>query len=809
MLASLLLLPLEQMFRRYQFCVTVFLLLISVCAISGQRSVEDLIHEISLRLDSVEFGEMDRVSQDDLREIKNIVRLRSAFLRAQAKEEGIYLSELSTKSLYEGLATFYEYFQTHGQADLATQVALLQCKLLTVRGLISTSLDQWFEHTTAFQDAEMKKFFSDPKNYERLTQEGELNYVSYFQLLRAMASKVEAGNQTLEHVFYRQALKQHTDYQTHPEIWHELIRATDLQNGEYTNGLRELIRKGYFGKKESFRYFLQDSAPSHMVRSMVHFYFMRAFAEAYMSLYHADQDRMEYYFKGLLTDPMMHASFITFSIAAERARKAFKGSSAFRRLGTKHPLVARSLIDAGPLFVGIIVSDTIFQMVEHPRFSELFWLTKNGEVIQAFQLFFELADEVWLRKSFFARAVASTAIFSGYNLGIYSILHYGGKRSVTLSPVSSFIVFTSAFIVHDLLMEELQPTFAEWDWQDRLQTAQKIAQDSMRQKNLGDLPGKVRAALRELGVSEEIEAKHIVYAIFQRSFLAFLEDAIHLTPLDKIKLKKLEKYLYPVSLLNLGRKFKEKDALIEKEDLESAMQRFPKTTKLLESVYEVASSFEFLGQVYEGYREFLFMDVYKNIFSLEKEYQAERKPMIQSYQSMIQIAQDNGQFERASDLAMKMIEADQNLKEEVFSRKDLETKTKVQSLEDPHTHEFQFELFRLARSVLYDKEAPQMLEISNSWMSLFVDQMRVYQNLFKGDANHLFGQTITDHMISVFILAHLKSFQVLRTKQEGVNGWIQKELSSHEQERLLYLLRALDPEQKSAKLRQLFQLSKQ
>ena len=590
--------------------VLLFVVIVPLFAFSKTEiSPLELLNTIEMHLDQMNLEDIHSLTDSELILLKNIVRLKEPFLKALAQEEGIVLKRVRTPSLYEGVMSFYEYCEKHGQKELAQKLALAASKLLTVRGMMTYTLKTLQENQRLFSRLKV--------DVNPILRDGDINYGSYFNLLQKMADLYNPKVQSFENDFYKKAREQYQDYATHRELWLELIRATDTVNGEYSKGLKELIRRGEFGKKEALKYFLTESEPALMTRSMVQFYFMRAFAEAYLSLYHGEEGRLKIYFKHLLSDPMMHLNFITFSIAADRTRHLFNRSSAFYKFGMKHPLLAQSILDARPLFIGIFVSDVIFQMVEHPRFLEIWWLMKEGEIKEAGNLFFDLANEVWFRRTFLAKALFSTAVFSGYNLTLHSLLRYGGKKA-SFSPTSSFIVFTSALIAHDLLLEKINPTFQEWDWQDRLKMAHALVQERLMI---------FKENLKELNSSLNIED--------------ILSDP---------QIQPLVEGVYRVELLSLARAFQEK----EKEEirLQTLKEQYPKTTLLLHKLFHLFVSFELLDQVYSGYREFLFRDIYKTMINLQKVFEKQKQELLGETLKRIEKAQQEGKLDLVFQLSM-------------------------------------------------------------------------------------------------------------------------------------------------------------
>ncbi len=781
-------------------------------------SVSQIWEEVRGSLSRMDLEDIHSFRDTDFVEVKKIVRLRKPFLEASAKQEGVRLHYIRTRSLIEGLMTFYHAAERSGHGDLTQKLGLATAKLLTVKGLIKYTLTTWREN---------RNLFSDPQIKEAIPSEKEIDYATYFNLLRKMGERYEAKSRTLENEFYRKAKEQYENYTTYQELWLELIRATDEVNGEYTRGLKELIRNGYFGKRETFEYLVMKSAPSEMVRSMVHFYFMRAFSEAYLSLYHWDERRLLSFFE-VLKNPMMHASFITFSLAADRARKAFTQSSAFYKLSLNHPLVARSVIDAGPLFTGMIVSDVIFRMIEHPRFKELWWLTQQAEITEAASLFLDLAEEVWFRRSFLGRAIASTVIFSGYNLALYSTLKYGGEvvtkmmsrytstpfyTKVSFSSASSFIAFTSAFIVHDLVMEELNPIFSEWDWQDRLKEAKKLIKERLGTFQSKDISSLAQAALQELRLDRYLSAQDFLSLLFQRKLSEVLDEEKFLTELERVKIKILEEGMYKTELLSLARSFKERDQ--EREKFSNVSQDYLSVRALFHEVFSVLVSFEFLDQVYSGYREFFFRDLYKELAKVEKLFLQQKESLLATYLAQTQKAEAEEKTDLAFRLSLQAQDALENLKRSLLALNQEEVKESLSHMKDSEPamrHIYNRTWLRLSLYPEKKEEYGHFLSSSScvsktpSWAALFSDQMKFYFDLGEADAPTTLKSIVQNHMVRALILSQLKEFQVQRAIHQGLEGWLEENLTSKENNFLILSLKELDPEFRSLEIRHLFHI---
>ncbi|MBI3016830.1 MAG: hypothetical protein HYY62_02370 [Deltaproteobacteria bacterium] len=795
-----------------------FLTLGSVEAQEKALSISQIWEEVRGSLSRMDLEDIHSFRDTDFAEVKKIVRLRKSFLEVSAKQEGVKLHYIRTRSLIEGLMTFYHAAEKSGQSDLAQKLGLATAKLLTVKGLIKYTLATWQENRNLFSDLQMK---------ESIPNEKEIDYATYFNLLRKMANRHDPKSRTLENEFYRKAKEQYENYTTYQELWLELIRATDEVNGEYTRGLKELIRRGYFGKKEALGYFVTKSVPAEMVRSMVHFYFMRAFSEAYLSLYHWDERRLLSFFE-VLKNPMMHASFITFSIAADRARKAFAQSSAFYKLSLNHPLVARSVIDAGPLFTGMIVSDVIFRMIEHPRFKELWWLTQQAEVTEAASLFLDLAEEVWFRRSFLARAVASTVIFSGYNLALYSTLKYGGEAvtkilsrytsnpfytKVSFSPASSFIAFTSAFIVHDLVMEQLNPILSEWDWQDRLKEGKELVKGRLQTFQSKDISSLAQAALQELHLDRHLNSEEFLKLLFQKKLSEYLDEEKFLTELERIKIKMLEEGVYKTELLSLARSFKERDQ--ERGKLSSVSKEYPLSQSLFQEVFSVLVSFEFLDQVYSGYREFFFRDLYQELAKAEKVFLEQKKEILKTYLAQAQAAEAQEQTDLAFRISLQAQDALLGLKKSLLAFNDEDVRAKISKMRDSrqasrHLHNrtwVRLSLYPEKESVYQAFLNTEEEDLSPSWALLFSDQIRFYFDLSKEESSGFFKPIFQSHMVRTLILSQLKEFQVRRGIHQGLEGWIEENLTSEENNFLILSLKDLDPKFRSQEIRRLFHIS--
>lgn len=800
----------------------IFFILFLVLGIANaqekQLSVSQILEEVRASLSRMDLEDIHSFRDSDFVEVKKIVRLRKPFLEALAKQEGVKLHYIRTRSLIEGLMTFYHAAEKSGQTDLAQKLGLATAKLLTVKGLISYTLKTWQEN---------RNLFSDPHIKEAIPSEREIDYAAYFNLLQKMGGRYDPKSRTLENEFYRKAKEQYENYTTYQELWLELIRATDEMNGEYTRGLKDLIRQGYFGKREALGYLMTKSMPAAMTRSMVHFYFMRAFSEAYLSFYHWDERRL-LSFVEVLKNPMMHASFITFSLAADRARKAFTQSSAFYKLSLNHPLVARSVIDAGPLFIGMIVSDVIFQMIEHPRFKELWWLTKQAEVTEAASLFLDLAEEVWFRRSFLARAVASTVIFSGYNLALYSTLKYGGEfatkilnryisnpfyAKVSFSPASSFIAFTSAFIVHDLMMEPLNPIFHEWDWQDRLKEAKEWVKTRLQAFQSKDFSSLARAALQELHLERYLSPENFLGLLFQKRLSEYLDEEKFLTELERVKIKMLEEGVYRTELLSLARSFHERDQ--EREKLSGVFQEYPLSQSLFHEVSSVLVSLEFLDQVYSGYREFFFRELYQELGRAEKVFLQQKEELLQKYLARAQAAEAQEQTDLAFRISLQAQDALLSLKKNLLAFNGEDIRAKIAKMRDSGQASRHLHNRTWVRLSLYpEKEAEYQNflntkegALSPSWAFLFSDQIRFYFELSKEESSSSFKSIFQNHMVRTLILSQLKGLQVQRAMVQGLEGWIEENLTSEENNFLILSLKDLDPEFRSEEIRRLLHIS--
>ena len=804
-----------------------FLVLGSAQAQEKALSVSQIWEEVRASLSRMDLEDIHSFRDTDFAEVKKIVRLRKPFLEASARQEGVRLHYIRTRSLIEGLTTFYQAAEKSGQSDLTQKLGLATAKLLTVKGLVKYTLKTWQENRNLFSDSTLKEFFSDEKNLRVIEREGELNYAQYFTLLRKMADRHDPKSRTLENEFYRKAKEQYENYTTYQDLWLELIRATDEVNGEYTRGLKELIRQGYFGKKKALEYWMMKSAPSELVRSMVHFYFMRAFSEAYLSFYHWNERRLFSFFE-VLKNPMMHASFITFSLAADRARKAFAQSSAFYKLSLHHPLVARSVIDAGPLFTGIIVSDVIFSMIEHPRFKELWWLTQHAEVTEAASLFLDLAGDVWFRRSFLSRAIASTAIFSGYNLALYSTLKYGGGAvakilsrytsnpfytKVSFSPISSFIAFTSAFIVHDLIMEELSPLLHEWDWKDRLTEAKKLVKERLQTFQSQDFSSLANAALQELHLERHLNSGTFLRLLLQKRLSEYLDEEKFLTERERVKIKMLEEGVYKIELLSLARSFKERDQ--EKEKLSHVAQDTSLAQNLFHEIFSVLISFEFLDQVYGGYREIFFRELVQELAKVEKLFLQQKEGMLQTYLEQAQKAEVQEKTDLAFRISLQAQDALENLKNNLLALNEEKVQQSLAHLKDSERATRHIYNQTWARLSLYPEKkesyshflgSQSLVQSTPSWAALFSDQIRFYFDLAEREESSILKPIFQNHMVQALILSQLKEFQVQRTLRQGLGGWISDTLTPEENNFLILSLKDLDPEFRSQEIRRLFHI---
>src|SRR3989338_2025855 len=141
-----------------------FLTLGSVQAQEKPLSVSQIWEEVRGSLSRMDFEDIHSFRDTDFAEVKKIVRLRKPFLEASARQEGVRLHYIRTRSLIEGLTTFYQAAEKSGQSDLTQKLGLATAKLLTVKGLVKYTLKTWQENRNLFSDSTLKEFFSDEKN---------------------------------------------------------------------------------------------------------------------------------------------------------------------------------------------------------------------------------------------------------------------------------------------------------------------------------------------------------------------------------------------------------------------------------------------------------------------------------------------------------------------------------------------------------------------------------------------------------------------------------------------------------------------
>ena len=195
-----------------------FLVLGSAQAQEKALSVSQIWEEVRASLSRMDLEDIHSFRDTDFAEVKKIVRLRKPFLEASARQEGVRLHYIRTRSLIEGLTTFYQAAEKSGQSDLTQKLGLATAKLLTVKGLVKYTLKTWQENRNLFSDSTLKEFFSDEKNLRVIEREGELNYAQYFTLLRKMADRHDPKSRTLENEFYRKAKEQYENYTTYQDL---------------------------------------------------------------------------------------------------------------------------------------------------------------------------------------------------------------------------------------------------------------------------------------------------------------------------------------------------------------------------------------------------------------------------------------------------------------------------------------------------------------------------------------------------------------------------------------------------------------
>ena len=100
--------------------VLLFVVIVPLFAFSKTEiSPLELLNTIEMHLDQMNLEDIHSLTDSELILLKNIVRLKEPFLKALAQEEGIVLKRVRTPSLYEGVMSFYEYCEKHGQKELA------------------------------------------------------------------------------------------------------------------------------------------------------------------------------------------------------------------------------------------------------------------------------------------------------------------------------------------------------------------------------------------------------------------------------------------------------------------------------------------------------------------------------------------------------------------------------------------------------------------------------------------------------------------------------------------------------------------
>ncbi|MBI4041836.1 MAG: hypothetical protein HY390_08235, partial [Deltaproteobacteria bacterium] len=786
------------------------LLLPSVDLSAKPPSIEDLLRQVKGHLDQIDLSDLSSVSQQDFDEIRNIARLREVFIRSWAHREGILLSKTKAQNVWEALMTFHTYCKEHELPELANQIAEASLKLLSVKSLVFQTLILLKENAPLFRDVHIRGLLSKNDVVTRFYRNGDIDYIGYFKFLKQLASKYDPKITTVENEFYERAKLQVQDYQTYSDIWNELIRATSIENGQYQQGLQELIRHGHFGLKAQLGYVLMKSTSARMVRSMVHFYFMRAFTEVYVGLYHGETDRLKDYLGMLFNDHMMHANFITFSVVADRVRHVFHQSSVFHRWGLQHPLLARTWLDAAPLFSGMMVSDAIFNMISHPRFKEVGWLVRQGEMTEALFLLKDLVHEVWFRKSFLVRALASTAIFTGYELAFHSTMTRSARSLTTwfsrwtshpfvtrasLNPGVSFLVGVSAFITHDLLMEKLEPTLNAWDWQDRIAGAEVLLKKSLHvfegQHEL------FRQAQKELGL-EDISLEVFKDLAFHRMLISFLSEERAKSSENIFFLKQLEQDVYELKLLEITRDLHTKELLQRR--VEKGCQNFLAMCAVWDRSFELSLYFELLEEAYEGAREALFYPLYQRIWNYEQEFEMRKAEMMPFYTAETQRLQSRGDVDLAFVTASRAQSALISLKKNIFSQEARKVHQFLDELSSMDCQAQDLSNFRAVQALLSkknDERSGMDMEVFDyQWFSLFTQQLHFYLTLYEGTDFRILKQDLEMMAVRTLLSFQLKRFQIERTKREGLLGWQQDELTPNETQELQELLKALDPTRK-------------
>src|SRR3989338_2751261 len=172
------------------FVVTVPLFAFSKTEISPL----ELLNTIEMHLDQMNLEDIHSLTDSELILLKNIVRLKEPFLKALAQEEGIVLKRVRTPSLYEGVMSFYEYCEKHGQKELAQKLALAASKLLTVRGMMTYTLKTLQENQRLFSRLKV--------DVNPILRDGDINYGSYFNLLLKMIfiKKQESSIKTMQRI---------------------------------------------------------------------------------------------------------------------------------------------------------------------------------------------------------------------------------------------------------------------------------------------------------------------------------------------------------------------------------------------------------------------------------------------------------------------------------------------------------------------------------------------------------------------------------------------------------------------------------
>ena len=781
-------------------------------------SVEAIFQEISTRLSRVNPDPQIPFTAEEVRDLNEVNRLRKPFLRARAKKEGVLLQGVKSTSVLDTLMMLCYHCREHGQTQNLEHLERIIAKFATMKGQIVFHLESISQARLSIRHPSLQSFLADSKGIERIIRRGDINYEAYFKLVQKMAACFDPQSKTFENQIYEKAKALHESYQTHEEVWLEVIRATDTEQGEYTQGLRELLRRGYFGRPEAMRYIVTESYPAHMVRSMMHFYVMRLFSELYLSVYHSSSGRLETYVKSVLTDPAMHLHIFTFSYAAEKTREAFNQSSSFRRLGVRHPIWARALIDAGPLFTGMIVADSLFMMVGHPRFGEVLWLSRQGEIKAAAGLFIDLTEDVWLRKTFLMRVLFSTAVFTGYNLSLYSGLHVGGLAlnrffsnytarpfftRTSFSPLSSFLVFSTAFIVHDLLMEKVTPTFVTWDWEARIAKAKELVSEKMNRLKEEELFQVAENVLKELGLKDFLHSDELLNLIFQKNLSAYLETEGLLTPETRFDIDQLEKGALTISLHEVGREF-EKLALEEKS-LKPTSRKYPMTSYLLREASSLFSLFELLNQSVEGYQEFLFADMTRLLYRAQEAYTEERKELISFYEKASREAAERENIDLASSLMIELSQAQERLSHSLLSDQDEELFKHLKRLNEKDQAQLRFRVKQMIRACFYPTEIQwesQSLEMG-SWMAIVTDHVSFLASQWKKAPFLGLRRLIETQMIHTFLEAEFRRYQISEAGRLGMKGWVSGKLTDAQKIETVETLRSLDPELRSPTIRQL------